>query len=179
MHPQLCFKTISKMKQDNVLFLIATVSVLLAIPLAFTDNLSEAAPVLLLLGLGCFIWLIYRRTWQIKGDKELTEGIKATSVFSKLSSLLAIGGILSFGLSGLALLDSKLEEFAIAGCSLGIILLVFALIARIIHGIRVKRVDTTTGRLSIVVILGLLGIIVVILLAIFVGYLLLNGFGVL
>ena len=76
-------------------------------------------------------------------------------------------------------MNPALEEFAFSGISIGILLFVFALIARIIHGIRVKRVDATTGRLSIAVILGLVGIIVVILLAIFVGFLLLSGLGLL
>jgi hypothetical protein len=86
------------MKQDNVLILIGGVVILLAILLAFDDNLSEASPVLLVLGLGCFAWLIYRRTWQIQRDNVSVQNTGAPFVLSKLSSLLGIGGLMGFGL---------------------------------------------------------------------------------
>ncbi len=140
------------MKQNKTLIISGIVLLLLAVFTAFDSNLSELAPVFLVLGMACFGWLLYKRTWRPSADA--TPSPPAT-VLAKISSILGLAGLAGIGLSGLSFLDSALEEFAAAGI-LGTVLLVFALLVRIANGIFTKRMDAATGGFSIAVIIILL-----------------------
>lgn len=158
------------MNQNKILIISGTLLLLLAVVLAFDSNLTELAPVLLVLGMACFGWLIYRKTWRPSTEAGPTP---PTTFLSKISSLLGIAGLGCIGLCGLSFLDSSLEEFAVAGI-LGAVLLIFALLVRIVNGMYTKRVDAATGGLSIVAILALVASLAVLCFLIYMVYLALN-----
>ncbi len=158
------------MSRNKILIISGIVLLLLAVVLAFDSNMSELAPIFLVLGMACFGWLLYRKTWRPSPE----DGPSPPATFlAKISSLLGIAGLVCLGLCGLSFLDSSLEEFAVAGI-LGAVLLVFALLVRIANGIYTKRVDAATGGFSIAIIVILLVALAVSSLVLYLGYLLLS-----
>lgn len=156
------------MGQNKILLISGILLLLLALVMAFDDNLSELAPLFLVLGMGCFGWLIYKKT----GRSSVEAGpVSPRTMLAKVSSLLGLAGLAGIGLGGLSFLDSSLEEFYVAGI-VGALLLVFALLVRIANGIYTKRVDAATGGFSIAVILILLIALAVAALVIYFIYLL-------
>lgn len=158
------------MKQNKVLIISGIILLLLAVFVAFDSNLSELAPVFLVLGMACFGWLVVRRTWR---PADGTVASPPATFLAKVSSLLGLAGLAGLALSALSFLDSTLEEFGVAGIA-GALLLVFAVLVRIANGIFTKRVDAATGGFSIVAILILLIALGVACFIIYFAYLLFN-----
>lgn len=162
------------MKQSYVLY-ISLFCLLLTIIFALDDNLSELALVFLALAIAGFGFYIYRRTWTPPEPSTATE---KPTVLSRISAILAIVGVLAIGSGFFGLFSDALQELT-ALLVAGVLMLVLALIVRILDGMLLKKVDGTTGSLSIAAILMLVLAVVLLCLAIYVVYAMLSGLGML
>jgi len=159
--------------KPKILVITGVASLLLTIVFGFGDNLTELAPFFLLMSVACFGWLVFRKTWTAQSDVA-----PPTHTLSKVSGILAMLGMFCFAATGLSMLDPALAELA-AAALVGGLLLVLSLVARIAGGILSKKVDTTTGLLSISAVAVLTGFIIIGLLIFYVAYALLTGLAIL
>ncbi len=160
------------MKNSYILY-SALFSLLLAIVFAFNDNLSELAGVFGAISIASFGFYVYRRTW--KGNSPAAPSQPQPFFWMlKTSSVLTILGILVIGAGILGAFSAALGELMPLILA-GALALILALILRIANGILAKRVDATTGGLSIATIVVLTVGLLTICLVIYIVYLLLAG----
>lgn len=166
-----------KNSTNNWILWVAIASLLVAIVFAFSDNLSELAPVFLgvsILSVVVMIFLKKRPTQP--ADLDITPLLNQRVGY--FSTGFAVLGVLTIGFSLLSLFSPNLSEFAPVAIVGGLFLIV-ALLLRIFNGVIAKRIDTTSGILSMGTILLLVGIILLMGAAAFVIYSILTGLSLL
>ena len=164
--------------KNNWTTLLGIGSLLASIVFAFSDNLSELAPVFLVLAVLSIAGTIYRKNRQAKAQPSDQSTKPINRFLSHSSTALAILGLLAIGLGAFSFFESSLSELAPAAI-VGAFLLIFALLLRIYNGVLSKRIDATSGVLSITTIGLLVGIIIVMVISAYVIYLTLVGLGIL
>jgi hypothetical protein len=145
------------MKNAYLLY-AAIISLILTLVFAFNDNLSELAYLFLALTIFSFGWYVMRRTWNKPVDTSTAPSRKSRLL--ETSAVVGITGILAIGAGLLGFLSDGLSELWPLIFP-GALLLVLALILRILDGIRAKRVDGTTGGLSITALVALVAVVTV------------------
>lgn len=159
------------MNRTAILVSGGSLSFVVAIVLAFDDNISELSPLFFIGSLGCFGWLIFQKT-----KRAAAPDAPPTHWLLKVSAGVGIAGLAGIALSIIGLFAPALEELMAAGV-IGVLLLIVAVLLRIVSGMLTKRVDAATGTLSISVIVVLLVVIAVVALVSIAAYAILEGFG--
>lgn len=161
--------------QNNWTTYLSIIALVATIAFGLSDNLSELAPVFLgvsVLSLGGTIFRKNRKAQQSEPD-----GKRINKRLANLSTVVAVLGILGIGLGLSGLFSSSLSELAPAAI-FGVLFLIIALLLRIFNGVLAKKIEASTGILSITTIVLLVGIIVLMSLSAYVIYALLAGVGI-
>lgn len=157
----------------NWILWVAIASLLAALIFAFSDNLSELAPVFLGVFILSLIVMVFRNNRQTQ-----PADLDATPLLNQRISYFITGfvilGVLTIGFALLSLFSPNLSEFAPVAIVGGLFLIV-ALLLRIFNGVIAKRIDTTSGILSMGTIILLVGIILLMGVAVYVIYGILTG----
>ena len=161
--------------QNNWTTYLSIVALLASIGFGLSDNLSELAPVFLgvsMLSLGGTIFRKNRKAQQSEPDAK-----RINKRLANLSTAMAVLGILGLGLGLFGLSSTSLSELAPA-VIVGVLFLIVALLLRIFNGVLAKKIEASTGILSITTILLLVGTIVLMSLSAYVIYAFLSGLGI-
>lgn len=161
----------------NWMLWVAIASLLAAIIFAFSDNLSELAPVFLGVSILSVIVMVFRKSRQTQAVDLDTRPLLNQRVSYFITGFVILG-VLTIGFALLSLFSPNLSEFAPVAIVGGLFLIV-ALLLRIFNGVIAKRIDTTSGILSMATILLLVGIILLMGAAAYVIYSILTGLSLL
>ena len=162
--------------QNNWTTYLSIFALVTTIAFGLSDNLSELAPVFLgisVLSIGGTIYRKNRKAQQSEPDAK-----RINKRLANASTAMAVLGTLAIGLGLFGLFSSSLSELVPAVIA-GVLFLIVALLLRIFNGVLAKKIEASTGILSITTILLLVGVIVLMSLSAYVIYALLSGVGLL
>lgn len=171
-------RSVNNTIKNNWTTLLGIGSLLISIVFAFSDNLSELAPVFLVVAVLSIVGTIYRKNRQLKAQPSDHPSKPSNRFLTNSSTVLSILGLLVIGLSAFSFFDSSLTELAPAAI-VGGLLLITALLLRIFNGILSKQIDATSGVLSIATISLLVGIIFFMAISAYLIYVILTGLAIL
>lgn len=150
-------------------------ALLASIGFGLSDNLSELAPVFLGVSVLSIGGTIYRKNRKAQQSEPNAKRINKR--LANLSTAMAVLGTLAIGLGLFSLFSTSLSEL-VPAVIVGALFLIVALLLQIFNGVLAKKIEASTGILSITTILLLVGIILLMSLSAYVIYALLSGLGI-